>query len=72
MANFNKTIGKRRADKIAADSAQEMLRSANEFGLAAAARARLSAGGYAPPSTPSKFGDLIGNGTVVPMRRDDE
>jgi hypothetical protein len=32
MANFNKTIGKRRADQLAADSAQDMLRSANEFG----------------------------------------
>jgi hypothetical protein len=31
MPNFNKTIGKRRADKIAADSAQDMLRFANEI-----------------------------------------
>jgi hypothetical protein len=57
--------------RIAATSGHAQLSSAryaSEFGLSAAAPARLSAGGYAPPSTPTKFGDLIGNGTVVPMR----
>ena len=57
--------------KIAADAAEDMLRFAGEFGLTPIARQRLGAAGYAP-SAPSKFDGLIGNGTVVPMRRGDE
>jgi hypothetical protein len=30
---------------------------------------RLAAAGYTPPSPPSKFTGLIGNGTVVPLHR---
>jgi hypothetical protein len=47
-----------------------MLRYASEFGLTPIARTRLAAGGFEPPST-SKFAGLIGNGTVLPMKRDD-
>jgi P27 family predicted phage terminase small subunit len=52
--------------------AADMVRYAGEFGLTAAARARLGAAGYAPPSPPSKFDGLLSDGTVVPMRRGDE
>jgi P27 family predicted phage terminase small subunit len=55
--------------KVAADAAQDMLAYAGHFGLTPVARTRLLQLGYAP-STPSKFGDLIGNGTVLPMRRE--
>ena len=55
--------------KIAADAAQDMLAYAGHFGLTPVARARLAASGYAP-SSPGKFDGLIGNGTVVPMRRE--
>jgi P27 family predicted phage terminase small subunit len=58
--------------KIASDAAEDMLRAANEFGLTPIARARLGAAGYAPSSPPSKFDGLIGNGSVVPIRRGDE
>jgi P27 family predicted phage terminase small subunit len=56
--------------KIAADAGADMLRYASEFGLTPIARTRLAAGGFEPPST-SKFAGLIGNGTVLPMKRDD-
>jgi P27 family predicted phage terminase small subunit len=55
--------------KIAADAAEDMLRYAGHFGLTPVARTRLAAGGYGP-SSPGKFDGLIGNGTVVPMRRE--
>jgi P27 family predicted phage terminase small subunit len=45
--------------KIASDAAEDMLRFANEFGLTAAARARLSSGGYGQ-SSPAKFDGLLG------------
>ena len=57
--------------KIAADAAEDMLRFAGEFGLTPVARTRLAAGGYAQPSSPSKFDGLLGDGAVVPMRRGD-
>jgi hypothetical protein len=56
--------------KIAADAGADMLRYTSEFGLTPIARTRLAAGGFEPPST-SKFAGLIGNGTVLPMKRDD-
>ncbi|MET4016062.1 P27 family predicted phage terminase small subunit [Bradyrhizobium sp. S3.2.12] len=53
--------------------AGDVVRYAAEFGLTSAARARLSAGGFATPSPPSKFDGLLGNGTVVPIKpRGDE
>jgi P27 family predicted phage terminase small subunit len=55
--------------KIAADAAEDMLRHAGHFGLTPVARTRLAASGYGP-SSPGKFDGLIGNGTVVPMRRE--
>jgi P27 family predicted phage terminase small subunit len=55
---------------IARKHAGDVIRFANEFGLSAAARSRLAAFGYAPP-TKSKFDGLLG-GTVVPMKRGDE
>jgi len=43
--------------KIAADAAADMVTYASQFGMGAAARARISAGiGFEPPS---KFGDLL-------------
>jgi hypothetical protein len=54
--------------QIAADAAQDMLAYAGHFGLTPVARTRLAAGGFGP-SSPGKFDGLIGNGTVVPMRR---
>jgi P27 family predicted phage terminase small subunit len=39
--------------------AADVVRFAGEFGLTAAARARLAAGGYTPPSPPSKFDGLL-------------
>jgi P27 family predicted phage terminase small subunit len=56
--------------KVAADAAQDMLAYAGHFGLTPVARTRLAAGGFGP-SSPGKFDGLIGNGTVVPMRRGD-
>ena len=55
---------------IARKHAADVVRYANEFGLTAAARSRMGAGGYAPP-TASKFGDLFGSGAVVPLKRGD-
>lgn len=52
---------------IARKHALDMVRYANEFGLTSAARARLSAAGYAPPSPPSKFDGLLA-GSVVPIK----
>jgi len=56
---------------IARKHAADMVRYANEFGLTSAARARLSAAGYAPPSSGKFSGLLSDGGTVVPMKRDD-
>ncbi|WOH60928.1 phage terminase small subunit P27 family [Bradyrhizobium sp. BWC-3-1] len=52
---------------IARKHAADMIKFANEFGLTAAARSRLAAGGVTPPSPPSKFAGLISDGTVLPM-----
>ncbi|WP_158091579.1 phage terminase small subunit P27 family [Bradyrhizobium canariense] len=53
--------------------AGDVVRYAAEFGLTAAARSRLAAGGYTAPSPPSKFAGLISDGgTVLPLRRGDE
>jgi phage terminase small subunit len=45
---------------IARKAAGDMIRFAAEFGLTAAARARLGAAGWEPPSGPGKFDGLIG------------
>ena len=52
--------------------AADMVRYAGEFGLTAAARSRIAAGGYAPPSPPSKFDGLLSSGVVPLRRRGDE
>ena len=54
---------------VAADAAQDMLAYAAHFGLTPVARTRLAAGGYGP-SLPRKFDGLIGNGTIVPLKRE--
>ena len=57
---------------LARKHAADMVRYANEFGLSAAARSRLSAAGYAPASS-GKFSGLLSDGSVVPMKpRGDE
>ena len=50
---------------LARKHAADMVRYANEFGLSAAARSRLSAAGYAPSG---KFSGLLSDGSVVPMK----
>jgi P27 family predicted phage terminase small subunit len=59
---------------IARKHAADLVRYAAEFGLTSAARARLGAYGYAPPSPPSKFDGLLSGGAkVVPLKpRGDE
>ena len=54
---------------VAADAAQDMLAYAAHFGLTPVARTRLATGGCGP-SSPGKFDGLIGNGVVVPVRRE--
>jgi phage terminase small subunit len=44
---------------IARKHAADVVRFAGEFGLTAAARSRLAAGGYTLPSPPSKFDGLL-------------
>jgi P27 family predicted phage terminase small subunit len=54
---------------VARKHAGDMVRYASEFGLSAAARARLAAGGFQPPSPASKFDGLLSDGgDVVPLR----
>jgi P27 family predicted phage terminase small subunit len=44
--------------KIAAQAARDLIKFGGEFGLSPSSRARVAAG-MAPPSSTSKFGDLL-------------